>query len=298
MTQRFMIRRGCIAVELSAWYLRRFPFDIAKWRLWKWTKPAIRQLGALLPPRVLWTKDQFRLLIDPNDHLGREIFLWGEYEPGCSHVMRRLLNPGDNVLDIGANIGYFTFLAASYVGETGKVIAFEASPITFQQLKRNTDLNQFKQVEIRCQAVSKAPGRLTFYQGPFDHSGVSALRPISNSSASFEVQTLKLDQERESLPTIAYVKIDVEGAEFDVLTGMQEILHRDSPEVMLELTDEYLKDFGSSAEALVTLMGEQGYTCYMISDQGLTPLTHWDPTLTDQQVNVLFSVHDVSSIRW
>lgn len=154
-----------LALELSAAYLRRSPIEKGRWRLISKVLPWSKQRLEMKTPRTVRTRYGFRMRLDTSDWLGRHVFMTGEYEPSTTQVMTSLLQRGDVVIDVGANAGYFTLLAAGLVGSVGKVFAFEPVPHTRQQLACNVRLNQATNVVVCEEAASDRNGESAFFEG-------------------------------------------------------------------------------------------------------------------------------------
>ncbi|KAA3624057.1 MAG: FkbM family methyltransferase [Bacteroidetes bacterium] len=152
------------------------------------------------------------------------------------------LSSGDDFLDIGAHYGYFSLLASYLIGEKGKVVAFEAAPRTFKVLEKNK--GRVSNMVVRNRAVSDKPGELSFYEFPnlfseFNTMNVEQFRENDwfekFPPKEIKVKSIVLDQffEAEKLnPKV--VKIDVEGAEFKVLSGAKKYLSQHSPYIVME----------------------------------------------------------------
>jgi FkbM family methyltransferase len=136
------------------------------------------------------------------------------------------LRPGDVVWDVGANIGWFSLLAARAVGKAGAVTAFEPSFANASWLERNA-LRNGLQVMVVCAAVSDAPGWARF-------DGSTSLGGHLTSSGSAIVRTVTLDEWAADRGSPAFVKIDVEGAEVAVLNGAKRLLASDRPVILCE----------------------------------------------------------------
>lgn len=156
-----------------------------------------------------------------------------ETDPDVCHIARTLLNEGDVVLDVGANVGLVARQFASCVGTTGRVIAFEPDAKTAVFLRRN--IRRLPQVEVHDTALSDSNGTAQFFLDP--RSGTSnslAEREVEGEVVTVTCVTLDHFLERFPLPRISLIKIDVEGAESRVLNGMKETLEK-HPETCLIL---------------------------------------------------------------
>jgi FkbM family methyltransferase len=152
----------------------------------------------------------------------------GTYEREQTRLFGQLLRPGGTVLDVGANVGYYTLLASVLVGDAGKVHAFEPEPKNAEFLRRHLRINGRRNVTVQQAAVSDRAGTARFAFG--GGTGTGHL----GETGELEVRTLRLDDycaEHGLAP--AAIKIDVEGAEMSVLQGARETLARHRPVLFL-----------------------------------------------------------------
>lgn len=187
-------------------------------------------------------------------HLSRVLRETGLWEPFETELLRRLLKPGDRVLDVGANIGYFSLLSAACVGEEGKVYAFEPEPQNFALLEENITMNGYRGRVLSCQAaLASEAGAGVLYISP-DNWGDHQLYEEKPGRDSVPV-ALEAGAEwfsgRES--RLDLVKVDVQGAEHAVIDGLFPLLSASGPglKILLELTPGSLRVAGSSGRALV-----------------------------------------------
>ena len=193
------------------------------------------------------------------------------YEPGASRVVASL-GPSDVFIDVGANEGYFTILAAMSIGGAGRVHAFEPNPEARAILETSLERNGVRgRVEIHAAALTRTgDGNASLFlsdRGP----SFSSLRPRQAPAApdtftrAIQVATTTMDQWAERakvVPTL--VKIDVEGAELLVLEGMSETLRRGACRIICETradsdADRWLTDRGFRGEPLVADEGNRIY---------------------------------------
>src|SRR5438552_3753704 len=115
------------------------PIQKGKYRLSDFAVSLSRKLPAEITVK---TTDSCQLLIDTSNSSYKYVYYLGEYEPTISGIFRKIINPGDICLDIGANIGWYSTLFQKLVGKEGEVHAFEPVPPIFEHLKRNIRLNE------------------------------------------------------------------------------------------------------------------------------------------------------------
>lgn len=167
---------------------------------------------------------------------------------GLAALIERQVPRNSTVIDVGANIGLSTILLARM---TERVIAFEPSPPNVAFLRRNLERNGITNVEVHAAAVSDRPGTLRFHVAQFGAgSHVVTTGHVSGGMPTVNVPAVTLDG--TDLPPIAFVKIDAEGHEPDVLAGARRLLTRDRPLVYSEVNIWCLSAFaGHSPGALV-----------------------------------------------
>lgn len=194
---------------------------------------------------------------------GRRLFGYGFCEPAAV-AMRALLEPGDVMIDGGANIGLFTLLAAARVGAGGRVIACEPSPTTMGLLAANVARNDYEWVDLREVALADVAGRLSLEV--FDPgSGFSSFAPAA-SGRQVEVEVTTLDEVAdEVMDRLALVKLDVEGAELRALKGASRILEAARPDFIVELEPEHLERQQGSIAEIQRCFEDAGYVGYAIS---------------------------------
>jgi FkbM family methyltransferase len=281
---------------LAAFYLRHTPIEKGRYRLLTLVRPIGRKIGHTLGWRRIQTKHGFQMKLNLQDWIPQDIFIMGEFEPATSTVAKQLLRNGDMVVDVGANIGYFSLLFSRCVGTEGRVYSFEPVPKLASALLKNANLNQFEQITLSNLALSDHDGHACFYVGPEDNSGLSSLRQPRGSSDTLDVKLERFDQIFNLDQDIALVKIDVEGAELAVLRGMNDYLRNKHPYILIEVTQRFLKEMDDSEQSLLEYMHSLGYSCYVIGDTQIELLHSRKQPLPDQW-NALFSVEKVFGER-
>ena len=169
----------------------------------------------------------FLMHLDARDNYGIQ-FLAGNYEPGVTAVVKNLLKPGACFVDVGAHHGYYSLMASRLVLPGGCVLAFEPEPSNFARLQDNVALNHSSNVVAIQGAVGQHVGTATLHVADRGNSGSHSLAANVDTVAQIEVPLTTLDTVLDSMgwPTVSLVKIDAEGAELIVLSGMAELIHR------------------------------------------------------------------------
>lgn len=198
-----------------------------------------------------------------------ERLMWaGAYERELVSLFKRALGPGMVALDVGANIGYFSVLAAGLVGETGLVHSFEPAPACFSQLKRN--LAAFPWADASPFAVADESGvaRFHFSEKPSQTGWGSLLSEENAAMQETEVPVITLDEwvREQGIRRVDFIKMDVEGAEYRALLGAVEILQRYRPIVVAELNAVCLARDGRRPEDVLALLRAAGYDTFGFND--------------------------------
>jgi FkbM family methyltransferase len=226
-----------------------------------------RRLPALRRTVVAYDGGRSRIAADLGTAMGLALYRYGHVVSDSDiELVRRLLRAGDVFVDGGANIGLFSLVAARSVGPSGKVIAFEPAPATREALRGNLALNALPWVEVRADALGARPGTLELVTFTGDRSGLSSFQPADAGGGRREqVRVVTLDEALgEEAAKVRLLKLDLEGAEYGALQGASGLLGRVKPDLLIELEPEHLRRQGASAEAVVTLLREQGYAFFRV----------------------------------
>ncbi|MEW5676306.1 FkbM family methyltransferase [Flavobacterium enshiense] len=197
----------------------------------------------------------------------------GNFEEQELKCMLSNINEGDTFIDIGANIGLFSLLAAEKVGASGKVISFEPFPNTFKRLTDNIELNKLKNIDARNIGLSDKEDSLTFYYSDTGFDAWNSFAPTNDKRLRKEISigVSTLDNELESVDKskVKFVKIDVEGWEKFVIQGGKQFFSEYSPIVMVEFTEENTLNAGYFVNEIFGLLENLGYEWYRIDGQHL-----------------------------
>jgi FkbM family methyltransferase len=164
-------------------------------------------------------------------------FVLGTHDREVQYALSRLLRPGIIAYDIGANVGFTALLAARQVGAAGRVICFEPLCANADQIEHNARLNRFEQIEVRRMALGAADGEAEFQLSESPTWGrLAQCGSPPRPSGAIRVPTRRLDSLiADGLPLPAFIKMDVEGAEADVITGARDLLCAARPILVIEL---------------------------------------------------------------
>lgn len=186
--------------------------------------------------------DGERLVLDLRESMCMGYFFHGEllHERATREILLRVLSDGSTFVDVGANIGYYTRMAARIVGSNGKVFAFEPLPTAYRLLQRNSaDLATVLPLQI---ALGNQSGTVRFY---VHRSGdQSSTMDMGEARAEIKVEMKTLDSMISSFDRVDFIKIDVEGSELQVLQGGKETIERFEPVVQFEFLHKYQDAYG------------------------------------------------------
>jgi FkbM family methyltransferase len=215
---------------------------------------------------------RYTMWIDLHDKYVSHGCLNNSWEPEETSFFESRLRSGDVVLDIGANIGWFSLVAAKHIGSSGKVHAFEPRPETAKMLKRTVAQNSLNStINVWEYALSDKAEELNLSWGNNTvNPGGSFISGSADNSApiaghvSQKIFACKLD---DLLPDVApnIIKIDVEGAEPRALMGAKNAIARKKPVILSELFPEQLKRVsGKTPVAFISQMEDMGYQCFWL----------------------------------
>jgi FkbM family methyltransferase len=258
-------------------YFRYVPTNLGKKKLWGVV--LMHYLGLEPPAWDFTAQTVFGSTIAANtrDNIPRNIFYFGVWEPNLTHWIRGRLKPGDTFIDVGANIGYFTLLAAKLVGASGKVVAVEAHPAIFAALENNLEINGFRNVRAVNCAAWDVEEIVTIYTQPEDLPGQTTVMPgwaekyALQSQLRVPAAPLSAILKLEEFEAARLIKIDVEGAEWHAIRGMQPLMAscRDDLEIMIELNSKMLAADNKTPQDALDLFAGYGFRAYQIENDYL-----------------------------
>lgn len=189
----------------------------------------------------------------------------GSREEGFMHLINDTVKPGQIAFELGGNIGYVTLLLAKLVGPTGKVIVAEPDPTNIEVLKKNIEMNGYKNVEIHQVAISNKSGEMTFYRSKASNLG--GMTPAACRSEAITVRAESVDSLCPLDICPNFYKMDIEGHEVEALAGMLETLKRSPlPVQILMETHPFAYDENHSLEKIFRHLLDIGFHCkYILS---------------------------------
>ena len=190
-------------------------------------------------------------------------------EAGNVEILQRWIPAGGRVIDVGANIGFFTIRFADWVGLSGQVIALEPELRNFAELERRVYQAGFANTVLLHRAVAdRLDGWVRLEINP-NHPGDHKIGAEGSVVKALSVDSLCLVDERP----VALIKIDVQGAEQRVLEGARGVLMRDRPKLFVELDARALSHFGTNITTVLSFLDALGYCPHSLSHCGIVPVS-------------------------
>jgi FkbM family methyltransferase len=286
-------------VNFSSWMIRNVP-----------TRPLKRLIFSLVRRREFCyettTFRGWRLHGNTTDCIQRNLYYFGLWEPNLTTWIERRLSDGDVFVDVGANVGYFTLLAAQCVGTTGKVVAIEPMPEIFRHLSEHVTANALHNVRLVNEAAvgPGEEGTVTLYwggeanigstsmlsHGELSRSAIAAARPLASILTDDECRRARV------------IKIDVEGVEAEAVRGLglESGRFRDDLELVVEVSHDpndqskrarflrYMEDLGF--HAYISRDSNDGFRDLAVkSARRLPPIKLTTPNMLSRLENIIFS---------
>ncbi len=190
------------------------------------------------------------------------------YEPNTTNFLKKILKKGMNVINIGANIGYFTLLAAREVGPEGRVFAFEPFPHTVELLKKNIDSNGYKNVETMPMAVSDRKEK-SFLALKSDSGHNFVTSSPNKEYDSIEITTTTVDDYFDENLKIDFLIMDAEGYEPKIFDGMKNTLEKNpTMQILTEYNPHTLEVAGTSGKEFLEKLEKLGFNIQIIATDG------------------------------
>lgn len=286
-------------------YLHYFPLLTGKRTTWKYVGDHLWWLESRARANTFFGS---KIDVDARDGCGRFIYYFGVWEPNLTSFIQNRLRPGDCFVDVGANVGYFSLLASTLVGQSGKVVSIEPIQSTFEVLTRNLHVNHRQNVRAVNIAVWDKEETLTFFTSSEMIIGVSTVleeradKGVHDTRCKVRAAPLPLLLSPDEIAATRIIKVDVEGAENHVIFGLGPLLDdgRRDLEVAVEVS-------AAAFDEIVSFFRRRGFFAYQIEnaysvDPYLDGYSIKKPTRLEvapngvSQMDVIFSRVDAESL--
>ena len=214
---------------------------------------------------------------DADVHVSASIAASGIWEPRETQFLLDTLRPGDTFVDVGANIGYFSLLASRRVGPTGTVLAFEPEAGNYALLEANCRLNHCGNIRTFRAALGEENASGTLYLNELNR-GDHSLYPAEQGRTGQDISIVNGARLiMASHPRVDCIKIDTQGAECDVVRGLQPLIAASAPGLVMiiEFSPMHLRNAGTSGRTLLDLLAGFDWRMYLMDEEadGLLPVT-------------------------
>lgn len=232
------------------------------------------------------------LKVKTRDVIGRHIYKYGAHDRRMTKFLQDflVLQPGDVVLDVGANIGWYSLILNKLAPDGVDIYAFEPHPGNRALLEENVRRNAASGVHVVASAVSDHSGEQDLFVYSGANTGRHSLLPI-NSGERIRIQTTTLDEfwsgRNLGQRVPRFIKVDIEGYELMALRGGQGVLSR-CPTVLFEYSPRFMQAAGQAPEELLDLMFGLGFQCSRLDGGQEMPIGRSELLATDQQSNLLW----------
>ena len=228
------------------------------------------------PVRFLWVEG-LELRLNLGNDTSRCLYVDGAIEPNGLAMIGRVLKPSMTFIDIGANEGLFSLLAARRVGKDGKVIAIEPSRRELEWLRRNVEVNHLRNIHVVATAVADVRGTATLHVANEEHAGHNTLGEFVwdgvylSHNEDVPVTTIDDIAARADGRRVDVMKIDIEGAELRALRGAAATVCDSRPLILLELSERSLLKQGASSAEMLRWLADNGYDIFTFDDDSGLP---------------------------
>lgn len=243
--------------ELLYAYIGKFPF----------ARSLVNRIILMIIPSSVRINNAI-VMLNTKDPVISGALTFGVYEKTEIALMQRICKPGYVMLDIGANIGLYTAIAGCNIGPYGRVISFEPDPESYHYLKKTVAANKLTNVTLVQAAASFGNGKTLLFTSS-NNRGDHRLYGNDHADGQLEIQTLRIDDylEEQNLSVIDVIKIDVQGFEAHVISGMKKTIQSSPCLIMLmEFWPEGLTLAGSDPHQLLDQLESLGLTLYEIKN--------------------------------
>jgi FkbM family methyltransferase len=203
-----------------------------------------------------------------------DTFNFDFYEQEDSEMLYKLVTDGDTIFDIGANIGWYSNHLSKKLPKAS-IYSFEPIPETFAQVKRNTELNQAKNITLNNFAFADEVKTLTFFYSPHITGASSSVNITEdNSMVKLECQANTIDNftKEKGITKLDFVKCDVEGAELFVYKGGAATFEKCKPIIFTEMLRKWAAKFNYHPNDIIAFFKQFGYNCYTSHNGKLIPI--------------------------
>lgn len=184
-----------------------------------------------------------------------------------ARIYREFVKPDMTVLEIGANIGFFTLLFSKLAGPSGRVTAFEPDPGNFRLLEKNVKTNGRANVTCVRKAAAAKTGALKLFRSE-EHHGDHRIFDSVDGRESVDIEAAAIDDFLPAGTVVDFIKMDIQGAEYSALLGMERTI-KNSPKLVMvcEFSPDLLRKAGASPEDMLKKLSELGFAMKYLDEE-------------------------------
>lgn len=226
--------------------------------------PRVRGVDLVVP----MNEEGLVCFVNSKDLIGWKILFFGSYEQETNAILKKYVRDTDIVVEAGANIGSESVLLSRYAAH-GHVYCFEPNPYSFERLEINIRINELKNVSAFETALGEKDDSIRFHIYPksFYNSGMSSKYMDTQDTREITVKQSTLDTfvQDQDLERVDFIKMDIQGAEMDLILGAAETIRKFRPKIFTEACEPY-----NDTKKLFEKLSSMGYRVSLISGSGLT----------------------------
>lgn len=216
---------------------------------------------------VTWfNNENIAIYFSSSEYIERRVWMLGEYESEVASVFSAYVNKGGTALDIGANIGINSIRLSNLVGNTGKVFSFEPIPFNQNRFRKNIELNSITNVTLIPMALGISTETLKVdFNEHEENMGAISLRNAGDVGIDIQVRNGDEWVNENNIQQIDFLKIDVEGFEWNVISGLNETIKRFHPAILIEWDLNYLEYSGKSKTDWQKFIDDNTYKIFQVN---------------------------------
>lgn len=218
------------------------------------------QKGIWIEKNYLSPEYDLKILLFSKDLIDHKILFSGVYEKETNWVLENHINEGDVVVEAGANSGTETLLISRLVGRNGIVHAFEPLGSVAAKLRKNVELNALSNVKFIPEALGETIKVISFFVLPETHPNQDMGSKVISNAAGSEIKVQQVTLDSLKLSRLDFLKMDVQGAELDILKGGIDTIATFKPKIFLEAGEGW-----SNIQELIHILDDLGYNAHYVS---------------------------------
>jgi len=281
---KFIKKIIAIATRIAFFRVMLYPLRIIKllvlWPISSREKQIISNLSNILIGDILVQVNEFRgkFYVSPDSALFGRLIIYNSYEPDLIEIVKQVLDPQKDIVDVGANIGFYTVLFQKMISKEKKVLAIEPSSKALKRLYQNLSINECTHNVIIFEGgVSNELGHMELktINNREEYSTIGSVIHPAGNGQPFVTETVKISTVdllvKEHCLAPGFIKIDVEGWEPQVLKGMQDTIQNHQPIILLEWDEFLLKSNNFNPQDTIHWLESYNYKIFDPIYPGFSP---------------------------